>query len=148
MMKSTVEQSRQQTDACNRQQGSRCRRAAVHRHASKSWPGQAWHNSSTSISAITVRYLLLGNNLHFTQCRVLAQARPGRTHCAMATRGRHARDDGQKEFTGRVRMWSRTWVASKEPKTKELKFRRWQQTGEPHSLPLALGRSVSGTGCA
>ncbi len=47
----------------------------------------------------------------------------------MATRGRHARDDGQKEFTGRVHHWSYAWVTAKQPKTKELKFRRWQQTG-------------------
>lgn len=47
----------------------------------------------------------------------------------MATRGRHQRDDGQKEFTGRVRRWTRTWVTSKQPKTKDLRFRRWLQTG-------------------
>ncbi|KAI3435030.1 hypothetical protein D9Q98_003082 [Chlorella vulgaris] len=48
----------------------------------------------------------------------------------MATRGRHTRDDGQKEFTGRVRRWRKVWVASKEPKSKELKFQRWLQTDE------------------
>lgn len=47
----------------------------------------------------------------------------------MATRGRHGRDEGPKEFTGRVRRWTRTWVASKEPKSKELRFSRWMQTG-------------------
>lgn len=55
----------------------------------------------------------------------------------MATRGRHARDDGQKEFTGRVHHWSYAWVTSKQPKTKELKFRRWQQTDE--RLPELAG---------
>lgn len=55
----------------------------------------------------------------------------------MATRGRHARDDGQKEFTGRVHRWSYAWVTSKQPKTKELKFRRWQQTDE--RLPELAG---------
>lgn len=51
----------------------------------------------------------------------------------MATRGRHAKDDGgpRETFTGRVRRWTRTWVASREPKSKELKFRRWLQTGAP-----------------
>lgn len=51
----------------------------------------------------------------------------------MATRGRHTRDgEGpSKEFTGRVHRWARTWVAAKQPRTKELKFRRWLQTGAP-----------------
>ena len=48
---------------------------------------------------------------------------------AMATRGRHNRDDSHKEFTGRVRRWTRVWVPAKEPKSKELKFQRWLQTG-------------------
>ena len=47
----------------------------------------------------------------------------------MATRGRHNRDDSLKEFTGRVRRWTRVWVTAKEPKSKELKFQRWLQTG-------------------
>jgi hypothetical protein len=69
----------------------------------------------------------------------------------MATRGRHTRDDGQKEFTGRVRRWRKVWVASKEPKSKELKFQRWLQTGagfcEPPDAAGGMCWVVAATVC-
>ena len=67
----------------------------------------------------------------------------------MATRGRHSKDEpGRNEFTGRVRHWERIWVTSKAPKCKELKFRRWAQTGAVLTQPAGLQADRAGwAGC-